>query len=188
MYIKARQTGGMPTYVAFLRAINLGPRRKFPKAEVIAATESAGFADVETYLNTGNVHLTSAMRSPAKVAAALEEAYAERAGFEVPAIVFSASELAEVAEAARELTSPDLARHYIYLLRSRPTAAQVADLEARADDAGSLVVRRRSVHLLLGAGYRAGTVDPWGVEKVLGIVATSRNVDVVTTVADRWCS
>lgn len=102
--------------------------------------------------------------------------------------MFPAAELAEVAATARRLTSPDLARHSIYLLREEPTAAQAADLESRSRAAGSVVVRGRAVHLLLGADHEAGTVDPWGVEKVLGIVATNRNVNVVTTVADRWCT
>ncbi|HEV2798078.1 MAG TPA: DUF1697 domain-containing protein, partial [Nocardioides sp.] len=44
----------MPTYVAFLRAINLGRTRKFPKDAIKAATEAAGGSDVETYINTGN--------------------------------------------------------------------------------------------------------------------------------------
>ena len=39
---------GMPTYVAFLRAVNLGATRKFPKADIVAATEAAGGVDVET--------------------------------------------------------------------------------------------------------------------------------------------
>ena len=66
----------MPTYVAFLRAINLGARRKFPKDAITSATEAAGGTDVETYINTGNVRLTHSARSVAKVRAALEEAYA----------------------------------------------------------------------------------------------------------------
>src|SRR4051794_20858140 len=45
----------MPTYVAFLRAINLGATRKFPKDAIRAATEAAGGSGVETYINTGNV-------------------------------------------------------------------------------------------------------------------------------------
>ena len=80
----------MPTYVAFLRAINLGPNRKFPKADIVAATEAAGGTDVETYINTGNVRLTSGLRSAAKVEAALEKAYEEQTGFAVPTIVFTA--------------------------------------------------------------------------------------------------
>ena len=73
----------MPTYVAFLRAINLGSTRKFPKDAIKVATEAAGGRDVETYINTGNVRLTHSARSVAKVQAALEKSYAAEAGFEV---------------------------------------------------------------------------------------------------------
>ena len=72
----------MPTYVAFLRAINLGATRKFPKDAIRSATEAAGGTGVETYINTGNVRLTHSARSVAKVQAVLEEAYAAEAGFE----------------------------------------------------------------------------------------------------------
>ena len=44
----------VPTYIAFLRAINLGARRRFPKDAIKAATEAAGGTDVETYINTGS--------------------------------------------------------------------------------------------------------------------------------------
>jgi uncharacterized protein (DUF1697 family) len=177
----------MPTYVAFLRAINLGARRKFPKDALRAATEAAGGGDVETYINTGNVRLTSSVRSTGKVRERLEAAYLDAAGFEVPTVVYTTAELAAVADDARELTSPELARHYVYLLRDEPDAAAVAALESRTHDAGTVVVRRRAAHLLLRPGYQAGNVDPWGVEKALGVVATNRNLNVVTALADRWC-
>jgi uncharacterized protein (DUF1697 family) len=177
----------MPTYVAFLRAINLGPRRKFARADIVAATEAAGGTDVATHLNTGNVRLTSSRRSAAKVRAALEEAYAERAGFEVPTIVLTAAELAAVAGDIEELATPDLVRHYVYLLRDEPDADAVSALEERVLPLGRVVVRRRAAHLLIGPGYERGEVDPWGVEKALGVVATNRNASVVRTVADKWC-
>ena len=44
----------MPTYIAFLRAINVG-KRMFANAAIVQACEDAGFTDVETYINTGNV-------------------------------------------------------------------------------------------------------------------------------------
>jgi uncharacterized protein (DUF1697 family) len=180
----------MPSYVAFLRAINLGPNRKFPKADIITATEAAGGTDVATHINTGNVRLTIGLRSRAKVEAALEKAYEEQAGFAVPTIVFTPAELAAIAEDARELTASrnDLERHYLYLLKEKPAAAKVAEVEARSDDVNAVVVRGRAAHVLLGPGYEAGGVDPYKLEKALGVVATNRNFNVVTTLADKWCS
>ena len=178
----------MPTYVAFLRAINLGPTRKFPKADIVAATEAAGCSDVETYINTGNVRLTSALRSRAKVEAALEQAYEAQAGFAVPTLVFTPAELARIAADAEELTRPDLERHYLYLLEDEPQKERVDALLAKEGAADQVVVRGRAAHLLIGEGYQLGTVDPWGVEKALGVVATNRNFNVVTTLAKKWCS
>lgn len=178
----------MATHIAFLRAINLGAKRKFPKASIVAAAESAGFADVATYINTGNVRLTTTMRSRAKIEAAFERACEEHAGFDVPVIVFSPAELAEVAAEAERLTTPDLERHYIYLLKSAPEAKAITTLEARSDGANRVVVRGRAAHVLLGPGYTAGSVDPYSVEKSLGVVATNRNVKVVTTLARMWAA
>ncbi|GAA3547863.1 DUF1697 domain-containing protein [Nocardioides daeguensis] len=180
----------MPTYVAFLRAINLGPNRKFAKADIVAATEAAGGTDVLTHINTGNVRLTSPLRSRPKVEAALEEAYLAQAGFAVPAIVYTPAELRAIAADARELTAspPDRERHYVYLLKDEPDPARVVELEARSDEANAAVVRRRAVHVLLGPGYQAGGVDPFTCEKALQVVATNRNFNVVTTLADKWCS
>ncbi|QSR25470.1 hypothetical protein CFH99_07505 [Nocardioides aromaticivorans] len=180
----------MPKYVAFLRAINLGAKRKFPKADIVTATEAAGGTDVETHINTGNVLLTTSLRSRAKVESALEAAYEEQAGFVVPTIVFTPAELVAIADDARELTGarPDLERHYVYLLKDEPDPALARAVEERSDAVNEVVVRGRAAHILLGPGYEAGGVDPYRVEKSLGVVATNRNFNVVTTLADKWCS
>ncbi|HWI44098.1 MAG TPA: DUF1697 domain-containing protein [Nocardioides sp.] len=179
----------MPTYVAFLRAINLGAKRKFPKADIVAATEAMGAREVATHINTGNVRLTTTLRSRAKVETALEAAYLERAGFEVPTLVYTPAELVAVAEDARELDAarPDLERHYVYLLKREADPARVAEVEARSDETNQVVVRRRAAHVLMGPGYQAGGVDPFKLERTLGVVATNRNVNVVTTLAEKWC-
>ena len=88
---------------AFLRAINLGAKRKFPKAAIVAAVEAAGFTDVETYINTGNVRFDTTLRSRAKIEAALEKAFVAERGFEVPTIVFTPKELRAIAEEAASL-------------------------------------------------------------------------------------
>ena len=85
----------MPTYVAFLRAINLGPNRKFAKAAIIEAVEERGFTDVETYINTGNVRFTSSTRCTCQGRAGPRASFRKHAGFEVPTIVFTTAELSD---------------------------------------------------------------------------------------------
>ena len=49
-----------------------------------------------------------------------------------------------------------------------------------------MIVRGRAVHALLRPGYEDGVLDPVGAIKLLG-VATNRNLNVVTTIAQKWC-
>lgn len=181
----------MPTYIGFLRAINLGAKRKFAKADIVAATEAAGGREVETYINTGNVRLTSSLRSTNRVAKVLEAAYAERAGFEVPTAVFDPAELREVlADAERFGGGAEAA--YVSLLMETPSAEAVRTAVERAAAIAApgerLEVNGRGAHLILDRAdvYHQAKLANNFVEKQLG-VATSRNLRVLSAVVEKWC-
>ncbi len=178
----------MPTYIAFLRAINLGPTRKFPKADIVTAVEAAGGTDVATYINTGNVRFTTTLRSRAKVEAALEKAFEADRGFPVPTVVFTPQEICAIADDADELARgrEEGQRHYVSLLKATPTAAGTKTVESAGDDGERAVVRGRAVHLMLGGSYHEAGLGNAEVEKALG-VATNRNITVIRAIAEKWC-
>jgi uncharacterized protein (DUF1697 family) len=51
--------GGVATYVAFLRGVNLGPNNKISMPALRAMAEDLGYTDVETYINSGNLIISS---------------------------------------------------------------------------------------------------------------------------------
>ena len=173
----------MATYIAFLRAINLGAKRKFPKDSIKAAVEAAGGTDVETYINTGNVRFRTTMRSRAKIEAALEKTFLEDRGFEVPTIVFTPKELRAIADEAASFGHGG--RHYVSLLKDAPSAAAVKAIEESGTADEVARVGGRAVHLLLGANYHEARLTNAAVEKQLG-VATNRNLTVIKELAARW--
>ena len=175
----------MPTYVAFLRAINLGATRRFPQADIVAAAQAAGGTDVATYINTGNVRLTTPLRSRTKVEEALERAFEADRGFAVPTIAVTPAELRAIGDDVEELGAGHDGRHYVSLLKQEPTVAGRRALEAAGSDGERAVVRGRAVHLLLGPAYHTATLTNAAVEKHLG-VATNRNATVVRALAERW--
>jgi uncharacterized protein (DUF1697 family) len=179
-----RQDVGVPTYIAFLRAINVG-KRMFAKGDIVGACEAAGCTDVETYINTGNVRVTTRLRSRAKVEAALETAFLDAAGFEVPTIVFTPAELTEVAAGADELAADHAGLLYVSLLKDAPTKTQVARLDGAGKDGERAEVRGRAAYLLLGTDYHSARLSNAVVEKHLG-VATNRNVKVIRTLGEKW--
>lgn len=174
----------MPTYIAFLRAINIGKRR-FTKDAIVAACEAAGCTDVETYINTGNVRVTTPLRSRAKVEEALEAAFEAEAGFDVPTIVVTPQELTAIAAQAEKVGAAHDGRHYVSVLKDPPTASAVKDLDGAGHDGERAVVDGRGVHLLLGHDYHSAKLSNAVVEKHLG-VATNRNLNVIRTLAEKW--
>ncbi|RLK52363.1 DUF1697 domain-containing protein [Microbacterium telephonicum] len=176
----------MATYLAFLRAINLGAKRVFPKGDIRRVAEELGFEDVDTHINTGNVRLSTRMRSRARIEAALEQGFARDRGFEVPTIAYSQREFAALAEEATAVTRPGLARHYVYLMKDELTPAQARAVESTSGDKGEMVVRGRVAHALLAPGYQDGDVDPLRAAKLLG-TTTSRTLTVISTLAAKWC-
>lgn len=179
----------MPGYVAFLRAINLGARRKFPKSDLHRVVETTGAHDVAVHLNTGNVRLTSRRRSTDAVARTLERAFAADRGFEVPTVVLTLPELATVAAEAVEVAGEApfvIGGQYVSFLREEPDADAVAAFTALGAKGEHAVVRGRAVHLMVTASedFRAARL-PALVERHLG-VATNRNLRVVTELARRW--
>jgi uncharacterized protein (DUF1697 family) len=142
---------------------------------------------VETYINTGNVRFTTSTRSRAKVEEALERSFRRHAGFEVPTIVMTPQELAQVAADAVEVAAlhEDIGAHYVSLLKRTPKAADVKKLEELDHGDDLAVIRGRGAHLLVVTPSARGRLSNATVEKLLG-VATNRNLNVVRTLADRW--
>jgi uncharacterized protein (DUF1697 family) len=179
----------VPTYVAFLRAINLGRTRKFPKDAIRAATEAAGGTDVETYINTGNVRLTHPARSVAKVQAALQEAYAAEAGFDVPTVVFTAKDLAALTARAEELHAGhdgEIGNHYVTLFATAPPADAVEAAHALEHRGERVVVDDRAAHVILEGDIHTSKVLSSRQFDALG-QGTARTVKVLRTVTEKWC-
>ncbi len=83
----------MPTHLALLRAVNVGGTGKLPMAELRELTEALGFANVRTYIASGNLLLDSRL-SAARVREQLEAALAARLGKPVGVVMRSPAELA----------------------------------------------------------------------------------------------
>src|ERR1700685_1848819 len=85
----------MTSYIALLRAVNVGGTGKLPMTELKAMCEQAGFTKVKTYIASGNVVFLSKL-AEAKVKSTLEAALAVYAGKPVGVLIRTAPEMAAV--------------------------------------------------------------------------------------------
>jgi uncharacterized protein (DUF1697 family) len=85
----------MTSFIALLRAVNVGGTGALPMADLKALCDAAGFQRVRTYIASGNVVFQSAL-SEAKAKAALEARLASYAGKPVGVLVRTATEMTGV--------------------------------------------------------------------------------------------
>ncbi len=165
----------MPTYVALLRAVNLGSHNKVAMPKLRAAVEALGYRDVSTYIQSGNLILTADDKAAA-VEQTVRDAIADAFGLDVVALVRSRDQLKKIVDAnpfvdkARELNH----LHAVFLA-TKPEAKAVDSLTS-ADWGGDEVhVRGTEAYLHLPNGYGRAKLNNMVVEKSLGVPATARN-------------
>lgn len=77
--------------VALLRGINVGGNRKIPMADLRLALQKAGFEQVQTYIQSGNI-LWQSQAKPEVLAQQVQQVVRDRFGFEVEVVVRTAEQ------------------------------------------------------------------------------------------------
>lgn len=141
----------MTTWIALLRAVNVGGTGKLPMADLRALCADAGFADVRTYIASGNVVLRSAL-DEAGVKRTLESALAARMGKPVGVLVRDAAEMAAI---AATVPFPDVApnRTVVVFLDAPVTGDPLTGVRHLAEE--RVVALGRELHIAYGEGMAA---------------------------------
>jgi uncharacterized protein (DUF1697 family) len=164
----------MPTFVALLRAVNVGGTGKLPMTELTAMCEAEGFARVRTYIASGNV-VFATDRGAADVQAALERRLAAYAGKPVGVLVRTADEMAAVLAAN---PFPDAApnRTVAIFLGDPPPADALA--HARHQTTERLALGAREIYVAYGDAMRDSKLAI-----PAGRAGTARNMNTVAKLA-----
>ncbi len=175
----------MPSYVAFLRAVNVGGRM-VKMAALREQLERHGFSDVETFIASGNVKVTTRLRSTGSVEKNLEKLLIEWLDFEVPSIVRTPAQLAAAYAAGGDLEPPlpGTPRHYVAFLRDKPGPKAAAALAAWEEPDERAMVVGQEAHLWLASDRPKLTNSR--MEKILDTVGTARDWKTLTKLVDLW--
>jgi uncharacterized protein (DUF1697 family) len=170
----------MARHVVLLRGINLGSRNRIAMPPLRDALTDAGFDDVQTYLQSGNVVLTS-KQTPRQVAQACERQIAKAFGLEIDVVVRTRNELAKVVEKnplADVATNPK--RYQVSFLAAKLKRETVRKLEAAAAESERLVVDGREIYAWHPEGVARSKLWALLAGRGLGVTATARNWTTVT--------
>ncbi len=165
----------MTSYVALLRAVNVGGTGKLAMADLRAMGEALGWAQVRTFIASGNL-LFEADASEAEVKAALEAKLAAYAGKRVPVLVRTGEELAAIVAAA---PFPDAhgSRHMVFFFDAPPAPDLVTQMRDWQGERAALGTRE--LYVDYGAGIRDTRLKIPGKED-----RTGRNINSVRKLAE----
>ena len=169
--------------IVLLRGINIGQRR-VSMPELRDLLTEAGFEEVSTYVQSGNVVLGSSL-TEAELAGECERLISERFGFDVPVVVRSRDEFAEV---VRRNPLKDVAsnpkRYQVSFLSEPLDSEHLERLAALAQPAERLVAIGRELYGWHPEGVARSKL--WGrlAGTTLGVTATARNWTTVTTLLE----
>jgi uncharacterized protein (DUF1697 family) len=157
-------------------------------ADLREALTEAGYEDVQTYVQSGNVVLSSS-KSAAKLGPEAEKVIAGRFGFDVDVVVRTRDELAAVVAANPLVDVADNHKRYQVSFLSEELDSDVtARLRELVVEPEALVIDGREVYAWHPAGVARSKLWNALAGKRLGVTATARNwttVETLLTMADQ---
>lgn len=161
-----------------LRGINVGGHNKVPMAELRAALDKAGFDEVATYIQSGNIAVTtpaSAEECAVKVAGLLV------AGFDVdvPVIALDQASAGEIADAAPFAADGDPAYQLVYFASGPVDVAGIDGLDHDRFVGDKITATPDAVYVDYGSGQSKSKLTVDHLERAAGVRLTGRNVKSV---------
>ena len=177
------------SYIALLRAVNIGPRNKIAMADLRDLVAALGFADPRTLVNSGNVVFSGAVRSSSAIERQLEAAAKERLKLETVVMVRTRAEWARLVASNpfRDEAVRDPGHLLAVLLKNSIAPARVKALQSAIVGRERVGGDRGHVYAVYPDGVGRSKLTLAVIEKHLGVPATGRNWNTVLRLKELAC-
>lgn len=177
----------MPTYIAFLRAVNVG-KRQVKMQRLREHLAQNGFDDVATHIQSGNVRVATSERSAAKLQSRLQSVLSEEFGFDIPVVVRTAGQLRRLVTTVDAKSSPLSAdaRVYVGLANAVPARDGVTVLDAWDVERERVTVIGSDIVAWYDKPFNEVTLTNARVEKLVKAHVTFRDMKVIRALAQKW--
>ncbi len=175
-YVLAR----MAQHIVLLRAINLAGRNRVAMPALRDVLTGAGFSDVRTYLQSGNVVLSRSAKAD-DVVDEVRRLIAKEFGLELAVVVRTRSQLAKVVESnplKKVATNPK--RYQVSFLAEKPSRDVIRRVEEAATPPEQVVAIGREIYAWHPETIARSRLWTLLAGQRLGITATARNWTTVT--------
>jgi uncharacterized protein (DUF1697 family) len=165
----------MTTYIALLRAVNVGGTGKLPMADLKALCTELGFSRIETYIASGNVVFDCDMAA-GKIQARLEKRLLAYAGKAVGAFIRTAAELRAILK-SNPFSDKEPRYTHAFFLHEKPPTDALDDVRGRAGE--EMCLGRREIYVYYPSGMGQSRLQIPAARH-----GTSRNLNTVAQLVE----
>ncbi|WP_373056741.1 DUF1697 domain-containing protein [Zunongwangia sp. H14] len=163
-------------YIAILRGINVGGKRKIPMADLRQNLEKIGFKNVKTYIQSGNIIFNENVKNISKMETQLEKFILDTYGFEVPVIIRSAEQVEKaISDNPYFSKESDLDRLHLSFLKQAPDAENIDKAKNANYEPDSFEVKGKNAFVYCTGKYSDSKLTNNFFENKLKVAATTRN-------------
>ena len=173
------------SYVALLRGINVGGKNKLPMDTLRSLVEECGGRNVRSYIQSGNVVFTSSPAVASKMPNALQARIASDCSLNVPVVVRSRTEIAEVVkEGPFHSKAPEIKFVHVMFLADTPSSSQIETIDESRFPGDVFAVIGNRIHVWFPNGTARSKFTAAYIDRVLQTTSTMRNWNTVCAIAN----
>jgi len=169
-------------FVAFLRAINVGGTKIIKMDDLKRMFESFGLANVQTYIQSGNVVFES--KASPTLETRIEAQLETTLGYRVETFVRDMDEVAGIAKKPPFEPKENETLHVVFL-RQEPEKKAVQELLSHESKADSFLVHGREAYNLRH-DRDASVFSNQFIEKILKLPGTTRNLNTIRKIVEKY--
>ena len=178
----------MTTHLALLRGINVSGHNMIKMEALKTTLENCGFQNVTTYIQSGNVFVTTEEENPAKVGFLIKQELFKAFGHEVPVVVINKSDLVACLVNNPYLKEKDLdtKKLYVAFVSIALGTDSINDLKMSQVKPDQAHIDGNRIYIKYAVGAGKTRLDQKYIEKKLNVTATIRNWNTVTQLFEMY--
>lgn len=172
----------MQTYIAILRGINVGGAGMIKMSVLQRAFEEAGFGNVKTYIQSGNVLFNHKKSEPGILADEITAFLRRDLKMEIPVLVLALQHMTEVFENNPFVNDrqEDITKLHATFLATLPEIERISKIEKDKYFPDEFHLSGKTLYLFCPNGYGRTKLNNNFFESKLKMAATTRNWKTVT--------
>ncbi|MBQ0909038.1 DUF1697 domain-containing protein [Flavobacterium sp. F-328] len=172
----------MITHLALLRGINVSGHNMIKMEALKTVLEAAGFQNVQTYIQSGNVFVDTDETNAAAVGFKIKQELFKNFGHEVPVVVIAKSDLDACLNNNPFLKEKelDIKKLYVAFISTTLKDTSINDLKVSQFKPDEARIDGNKIFIKYAVGAGKTRFDQKYIEKKLNVTATIRNWNTVT--------